>query len=175
MKITQTDKFILNMKANYIIGIDPDVTKSGYAFLDVAQRKLHLYSLPFPELLDRLIAVKRTYALPDMTFIVVVEAGWLNAISNYHTAAGRRGQRIAKNVGANHQVGKMIVEICSHYAIPVETVKPLKKMWHGRDGKITQEEIAAFTGINGRHNQEERDAALLAWIYAGLPIKAKKI
>jgi hypothetical protein len=48
-------------------------------------------------------------------------------------------------------------------------------MWHGRDGKITQEEIAAFTGIDGRHNQEERDAALLAWIYAGLPIKAKKI
>ena len=44
-------------------------------------------------------------------------------------------------------------------------------MWQGKDGKITQQEIASFTGITGRNNQEERDAALLAWVYAGLPIK----
>jgi site-specific recombinase XerC len=160
-------------KYNSIVGIDPDVTKSGYAILDVKQRKIQAVSLTFPELNDRLQAISRTQSA-ETHFIVVVEAGWLNAISNYHTAAGRKGQRIAKNVGANHQVGKMIVEMCEHYAIPVETIKPLKKMWRGKEGKITQEEIAAFTGITGRNNQEERDAALIAWVYAGLPIKLKQ-
>jgi hypothetical protein len=160
------------MKPNYIIGIDPDVEKSGYAFLDVAQRKLHLDSLYFPNVLDRLIVTK--IAIGNCyDFIVVIEAGWLNSISNYHTAAGRRGQRIAKNVGANHQVGKLFVQMCENYGIPVTTMKPLKKMWHGKDGKITQAEIVSFTGITERTNQEERDAALIAWIYAGLPIKAK--
>jgi hypothetical protein len=104
-------------------------------------------------------------------FVVVVEAGWLNTISNYHTAAGRRGQRIAKNVGANHQVGKIIVQMCKSYGIEVVEQRPLKKMWHGKDGKITREELAAFTGLKEQNNQEERDAALIAWIYAGLPIK----
>jgi hypothetical protein len=159
------------MKPNYIIGIDPDTNKSGYAFLNVAQRTLSVASLYFPEILGRIMATK--IAVGKEPFVVVVEAGWLNSISNYHTAAGRRGQRIAKNVGANHQVGKMIIEMCKNYGIAVETIKPLKKIWKGKDGKITQEEIAAFTGITGRTNQEERDAALIAWIYAGLPIKLK--
>jgi len=189
LPISQIQK--ITMKTNYhtIIAIDPDVTKSGVAFLEVENRLLELSSLTFPQLTDYLKFVRKKSVYSETTtfmegmekpvttiqkagkFIVVVEAGWLNAVSNYHTAAGRRGQRIAKNVGANHQAGKMIVEMCRHYEIPVTTIKPLKKMWKGKDGKITQEEIASFTGITGRNNQEERDAALLAWVYAGLPIK----
>lgn len=159
------------MSTNYhtIIAIDPDVDKSGVATLDVKGKNLVMDSLKFPKLIDLLRWINKDKI--HFPFIVVVEAGWLNSISNYHTAAGRRGQRIAKNVGANHQVGKMIVEVCEHYGIPVTTIKPLKKIWKGKDGKITQEEIAMFTGISGRNNQEERDAALLAWVYAGLPIK----
>ena len=159
------------MKTNYhtIIAIDPDVDKSGVAALQIEGKHLVMHSLKFPELIDLLKWINEDKI--HFPFMVVVEAGWLNAVSNYHTAAGRRGQRIAKNVGANHQVGKMIVEMCEHYNIPVTTIKPLKKMWQGKDGKITQEEIASFTGIIGRNNQEERDAALLAWVYAGLPIK----
>ena len=103
--------------------------------------------------------------------MVVVEAGWLNKVSNYHTAAGRRGQRIAKNVGANHQVGKMIVEMAKHYGIEVVEQAPLRKCWKGKNGKITHEELASFTGLMGKTNQDARDAALLAWIYANLPIR----
>lgn len=157
------------MKPNYIIGIDPDTNKSGYAFLNVGRRIISLDSLYFPGVLDRIMAIK--IAFGKEPFVVVVEAGWLNTISNYHTAAGRRGQRIAKNVGANHQVGKIIVQMCKSYGIEVVEQRPLKKMWHGKDGKITREELAAFTGLKEQNNQEERDAALIAWIYAGLPIK----
>jgi len=156
-------------KYHTIVAIDPDVDKSGVATLQIEGKHLVMDSLKFPKLIDLLKWMNKDKI--HFPFMVVVEAGWLNAISNYHTAAGKRGQRIAKNVGANHQVGKMIVEMCEYYKIPVTTVKPLKKMWRGKDGKITHEEISAFTGIAGRNNQEERDAALLAWVYAGLPIK----
>jgi hypothetical protein len=161
------------MRPNYIIAIDPDVDKSGVAELSPQHRLLEVTSLSFPQLIDYLQTRKELSRTAKTSLLVVVEAGWLNSISNFHTTAGRKGQRIAKNVGSNHQVGKMIVEMCEHYAIPVTTVKPLKKMWKGKDGKITQAEIASFTGITGRTNQEERDAALLAWVYAGLPIKVK--
>jgi hypothetical protein len=157
-----------------IIAIDPDVDKSGVAELR-PPRLLEVTSLSFPQLLDYLQFVKREIITAQgLAVTVVVEAGWLNAISNYHTKAGQIGQRIARNVGSNHQVGKMTVEMCRHYKIPVETIKPLKKMWQGKDGKITHEELAAFTGITGRTNQESRDAALIAWLYAGLPVKIKK-
>lgn len=46
---------------------------------------------------------------------------------------------------------------------------------HEKDGKITHEELAYFTGIMGRTNTEMRDAALLAWNHAGLPIRVKPI
>jgi hypothetical protein len=160
-------------KYDRIVGIDPDVDKSGVAELKTDNRYLNVASLIFPQLIDYLIDLKSFVKERDESVIVVVEAGWLNTISNYHTAAGRRGQRIAKNVGANHQVGKIIVEMCERHDIPVEIVKPLKKMWKGKNGKITHEELAAFTGLFGMTNQEGRDAALIAWTYAGLPIKLK--
>ncbi|MDR1120265.1 MAG: hypothetical protein LBM08_05040 [Dysgonamonadaceae bacterium] len=159
-------------KPNYIIGIDPDTSMSGVASLEVSTRKLKLESLALPLLLDYLQFVKREkQTAQQQEVIVVVEAGWLNTISNYHTAPSRKGQRISKNVGSNHQVGKMIVEMCKHYGIPVELMRPLRKIWKGKDGKITQEELAAFTGITGRNNQEERDAALIAWGWAGLGVR----
>jgi hypothetical protein len=53
-------------------------------------------------------------------------------------------------------------------------MKPLKKNWKGKDGKITHKELALFTGLTGRTNQEARDAGLIAWIFAGLPIRIQK-
>jgi hypothetical protein len=158
-------------KYDTIVAIDPDVDKSGVAELNPLHRLLEVTSLSFPQLIDYLQTRQKLSDTAKTSLLVVVEAGWLNSISNFHTTAGRKGQRIAKNVGANHQVGKMIVEMCEYYAIPVVIAKPLKKTWKGKDGKITQEEIALFTGITGRTNQEGRDAALLAWVYAGLPIR----
>jgi hypothetical protein len=46
------------------------------------------------------------------------------------------------------------------------------KCWHGKDRKITKEELEEITLQKlGRLNQEGRDAALLAWDYAGLPMR----
>jgi hypothetical protein len=164
------------MKPNYIIAIDPDVTRSGVAFLETATRKLEVSSFTFPLLLDCLQFVKRErMTAQQQQVMVVVEAGWFLK-SNWHLRdkdniyeASAKGN----SNGRNHETGRKIVEMCGHYGIPVTTVKPLKKIWRGKDGKITREELAYFTGMTGRNNQEERDAALIAWVWAGLPIKIK--
>jgi hypothetical protein len=158
------------MKPDCIIAIDPDVDKSGVAVLDVKGKHLSVLNLPFPKLIDFLKWVNEDKN--DFPFIVIVEAGWLNK-SNWHLKAEdniKAASAKGNSNGRNHQVGKIIVEMCRHYGIDVVEMRPLKKMWKGRDGKITHEELAVFTGITGRTNQEERDAALIAWVYAGLPI-----
>jgi len=107
--------------------------------------------------------------------LVVVEAGWLIQ-SNWHllhkdskAVAAAKGN----SIGRNHETGRKIVEMCKHYGIEVLEHFPLKKQWKGKDGKITHKELASFTGLTGTTNQDARDAALLAWVFAGLPIRLK--
>lgn len=163
------------MKYDNIIAIDPDVEKSGVAYLIRNTKRLSLQSLSFPLLLDYLQGAKRELEKRNESLIVVIEAGWLIQ-SNWHLkrndnkhVASAKGN----SAGRNHETGRKIVEMCKHYGIEVLPILPLKKCWKGKDGKITQEELAYFTGITGRTNQDARDAALIAWNYAGLPIRVK--
>lgn len=164
------------MKYDRIIAIDPDVARSGVAELEVATRKMEISSLAFPALMDYLKYMKMWADGRKETLCVVVEAGWMNA-SNWHTdnirsiaAAAKTGQ----NTGRNHETARKIAEMSRHYGLPTEEVKPLRKCWHGSGGKITQRELEYITGkLDRRTNQEGRDAALLAWWRAGLPIRVK--
>lgn len=147
-----------------IIGIDPDVTKSGVAILRPG-KVIELTTLSFFELRDFLTREK------ENIHIVKVEAGHKVKIANFHGSKNSRtAAAIGRNVGANNEVGKKIVEMCEHYGLPVKEVKPFKKIWRGKDGKITHEELQQqlkFRGIApiiGRTNQEERDAALICLI-----------
>lgn len=161
------------MKFDNIIGIDPDKEKSGVAFLKPATRQLEVTNLTFPMLLDYLQHAKKVRDESGESLVVVVEAGWMNAKSCFHTAQGKSAEKIAKDVGANHETGRKIIEMCKHYGIEVVQHIPLVKCWKGKDRKITHEELASFTGLMGRTNQDARDAALLAWVFANLPIRVK--
>lgn len=161
------------MTPELIIGIDPDVDKSGVATLHRSDHTLRLESLTFPELTELL---RRLADLrPESNgLLVVIEAGWLNRAHWHITAHDTRASAAAKGnaAGRNHQVGRLLAEMCEYYKIPYRLQRPLRKCWKGKDGKITHEELAAFATISvGRTNQEERDAALLAWNAAGLPIR----
>ena len=160
-------------KHDVIIGIDPDKEKSGIGILNMSTRKLELTNMSFPVLLDNLQAWKKDEADNNRKVIVIVEAGWMNAKSCFHKAQGKSAEKIAKDVGANHETGRKIIEMCEHYGIEVIAQAPLRKCWRGKDGKITHDELAYFTGITGRENQDARDAGLLAWNYAGMPIRTK--
>ena len=155
-------------KADIIIGIDPDVSKSGVGVVSRERKGVEVFSRSFPELLEYL-----KMAATHIGVVVVVEASW-KISTNWHTGRGdsiRTAARKGKDAGRCHEVGRKIVECAQYYCLEVVEKLPLKKIWKGKDGKITDAEIKAFMPIQGRTNQEERDAALLAWDYAGLPIR----
>lgn len=155
------------------IGIDPDREKNGVALLSRIKGMwaVRIYSKTFPDLLDWLKTVEQSCQSHGERFIVVVEAGWMVDKPNFHPYQGRRAEKIAHDVGANHETGKKIVEMCRHWGMEVREQHPLKKIWRSRDGKITAEEFRQVTGYCGRSNQDERDAGLIAWYAADLPMR----
>lgn len=155
-------------KPDIIIGIDPDVDKSGVGVVS-RSGSVEVFSFSFPELIEFL---RRSADLKERT-VIVVEASW-KISTNWHTQRGesvRTAARKGKDAGRCHEVGRKIVECARYYGLDVKEQLPLKKIWKGKDGKITHEEISAFIHMGARSNQETRDAALLAWNEAGFPIR----
>lgn len=160
------------MTYDIIIGIDPDVEASGVATLIRRTKKIDATTMKLPALVDYLRRVR----YPTLTVAVVVEASWTTA-HNFHSLPSDSKAVAAKkgyHVGRNHQIGIDIADIARHFSLDVRLQPPLRKIWKGKDRKITHEEICAITGYTAkRSNQEERDAMLLAWTSANLPIRIK--
>lgn len=156
------------MHYDRIIAIDPDTEKNGVSEIVKSTKTLKLASLTFAEVVDMVLSLKGS----PTPYVVVVEGGWLNK-SNWHLKSGDNSRVAAakgRNTGANHETGKKIVEICKHFGVNVEVVKPLRKIWKGRDRKITHDELNTQLIGKGyapikRTNQEERDSALICLFY----------
>lgn len=164
---------MMRTNADIIIGIDPDVKKSGLAFVAERGKMVEVNTYSFPELIEYLQIIRDRFLAENMKVVVVVEASW-KISHNWHTHRGDsmgKAARKGKDAGRCHEVGRKIVECARYYGLDVVEKLPLKKIWKGKDGKITHDEMKSFMPISGRTNQEERDAALLAWDYAGLPIR----
>lgn len=154
------------------IAIDPDCERSGVGVVYKDTRQVFTYKYSFWQVLGFLRATKAA----EQDFVVVVEGGWLNK-SNWHASyAARKGAAVAAEIGRrtgmNHQTGILIAEMCESMGIDCVVTKPLRKCWRGREGKITQAELTKITGQKlPRMSQDQRDAVLLAWVHAGLPIR----
>ena len=134
------------------IGIDPDVEKSGFAYM-VNGKLIALCNLPFFRLCTELETCAQ--GTSDL-FLVTIEAGWLIKKSNWHPAQGKGiRDKIAKNVGENHAAGKLIARWCYERDIPYELIPPR--------GKVKSARFKRLTGWDGRTNQDMRDAAMLIW------------
>ncbi|MFA2923390.1 hypothetical protein [Acinetobacter pittii] len=132
-----------------IIGIDPDLEKSGVAIRSATQ--LVLKNLAFHEVIT-LFDTNR-----DLINKVVIEAGWLNTKSNFRNIQSRQvAERTAKNVGENHATGKLLVQMAESKCIPVLLIKPTRT-------KLDSANFNRVTGWQGRTNQEQRDACMLIW------------
>lgn len=164
------------MKEGYVIGIDPDVKKNGYAMVDVATRKVTISTTTLPVLLETIGVMQATAIAAGKSLKVFVEAGWVNH-PNWHLRFQDSKQMAAakgKSLGRNQQRGLDIIELLEYQGVDVVPVPPLDKIWKGRDRKITQAELEAIMGKIDKTNQEGRDAALLAWYHAGLPIRLSR-
>lgn len=137
----------------YYFGIDPDVKESGFAIWDNKTKEIDYGKLSFWDLIKKIEYYSRNY---EVKFII--EAGWLNKKSNFHNRPYQSkliGERIAKNVGSNHQVGKLLVEYCEKYKLDYELKVPKQK-------KYTSYYIQNLTGIKVK-NQDIIDAIMLVW------------
>lgn len=157
------------------IGIDPDTDKNGVAILDVTTRKVVVKQLKFAETINYIRRCFEEYATKQKKqFKVIIEAGWLNK-GNWHLNRwDNRAASAAKGVdqGRNEQTSRLLGEMMEYFKIPFLFKRPLPKCWRGANKKITKEEIEqVMQQPLGRINQEGRDAALLAWHEAKLPIK----
>lgn len=162
-----------NNKPTIVVAIDPDVEKNGVATVWPDIREFKAETMTFARLLDYLLENLNRYEAEGKTWKVYIEAGWLNQ-SNWHLDWRDSKERAAakgRSAGRNEQVSRLLGEMCEHWGVPYEFVKPLKKIWRGPNRKITAEELEKVTGHKIRTNQEGRDAALLAWTRADLPVR----
>lgn len=130
-----------------LIGIDPDVDFTGFAVWDTKSKQFEkLDKLRFFDTCKTLSMLQ-----PDK---VIIEAGWLNKKSNWHGGKTTSiATRIAKNVGSNHQVGKLFAEYCTINGIPFELKIP-------KQSKITKENFNKMFNTKLK-NQDIIDAAML--------------
>lgn len=138
-----------------LIGIDPDCKKSGVAIKEKGVHELNVDCFTFFELLEYLKSVRELFE----DVFIYIEAGWLNKKSNYHNYINQSKQVdeiIAKKVGANHETGKKIVEMCEYLNLKYELIKPTSK-------KITPEYFEKLTGmkVKGEFKQDMIDAGML--------------
>lgn len=151
------------MKVRTIVAVDPDVTKSGVAIIDVENKTVIAEAKTFPDLIDYFQGISDKDSVR-----IAVEAGWLIK-TNWHRAPSMAAAAsVGNRTGRNHETGRKIVEMCEHIGLSVSLVKPLGKRWKGVNGKITHCELESV--LNGlkialnkkRTNQDERDSILIA-------------
>lgn len=144
------------VKYRYLLGVDPDVSKSGVCLWDRKEKSiLLLTTMTFPKLLDYFLELKEKHG---KELRVSIEAGWLNK-SNWHRSVGKSSNynaKIGERTGANFEVGKKLFEMCEHYGIDAILVKPTRK-------KLDAEQFKWVTGYDKRINQECRDACMLVF------------
>jgi len=140
------------------IGIDPDVEKNGVATW--YNNEIIVYNMTFFELFDFLYRMKnKPYeGYPDVPITVAIEAGWENKKTNwqYEGANRRIANKVSSRIGANHETGKKIVEMCKYLKVSYILCVPSKT-------KMKQTQFAMLTKYKKRTNQEQRDAAMLVF------------
>jgi hypothetical protein len=135
---------------NVLIGIDPDVNKSGVCMYN-SKTNFTLLTLSYFELFDLLKNTKGNIK-------VYIEAGWLNK-SNWHkvvNSSAAINANIGLRTGANHEAGRKIVEMCEYLKLEYFLIKPTRS-------KINSDTFNKITGFKKRTNQEVRDAAMLVF------------
>lgn len=154
----------------YYVGIDPDVSKSGVVLLDKQQR-----TFTFVDALTFTETIRYLHTLDTSQTCVVIEDS--DTATNWHyNSRDTKAICAAKgrSVGMCHATARHLREYAENIGLIVQLQHPLRKCWHGQDGKITHDELMFFTrGLPTRTNQEMRDAALLAWVVADLAVRVK--
>ena len=142
-----------------VMGIDPDLSKSGVALV-VGGTLLELSALPFPQLLE----LARAERLSHTVFVVEDVEHDKTTYHRAHTNA-RQHARIAQNVGQVKGVARVLIECLESMGCEVIKIKPLSGPVKHR-AKREADYFNKITGWQGRTNADMRDAGLIALAYS---------
>lgn len=135
------------MNSQKIIGIDPDVDKSGVC---IVNEMLQIERLTTMDLVDLFVLIE---GMRDYDIRVIVEAGWMNK-TNFHVRGmdnAWKSAKIGSHVGANHEIGRQIIKFCEKVGIECHAITP-------RGHKMNALDFKKRSGWTKRTNQEMRDA-----------------
>lgn len=133
-----------------ILGIDPDIEKSGIAVLHNT-KQIEYTTLSF---VDTMAFIRMNAPIIKCVYL---EAGWLNKKANWHGASNMSvAARVGKNVGENHATGKLLKQCIEAEGVKVIEIKPTTT-------KLDAKQFERLTKIKTRTNQEERDAVMLVF------------
>nr|WP_067285759.1 hypothetical protein [Marinobacterium profundum] len=155
-----------------VIGIDPDLDKSGVGITENA-RLVDLKSLPFFDLIEFIQAEHAAGSAFVLENVEINKPIFVKAVAGGSPESKRRQrEKIAQNVG---QV-KAIARLLHHYMIRIGATCTLVKPMTGT-AKVVKKDAVMFkriTGWQGRSNEDTRDAAMLALYGVAGGVYAKK-
>ena len=133
------------------IGIDPDISKSGFCILLNNEVK-ELSLLSFFDLTAHLLELKEYYDNCKQKYVVVIEKGESNkALFNAKGGAGV-ANKIAMQTGKNFAVTELLIEFCDREKIPYKLYVPKSAKWsHDYTKKIVK-------NLPKQTNPDKRDA-----------------
>lgn len=137
-------------KEKYLIGIDPDVEKSGFS--TIYKNNSTIEKLKFFEIYDRLAKLQEMGISP----VIYIEKGSLNK-SNWHTKTANSSNfnaKIGEKTGRNFETTNKLIEMFQKFDLEFYEVKPTKR-------KLNAETFKNLTGITKKTNQDERDSYML--------------
>lgn len=142
------------MSNKILIGIDPDIDKSGVAIYNGSYT---LLNLEFPKLVELINSMEEFKE--NVTFYV--EIGELNS-SNFHvkfipkTISNTRAYcaKIGANVGKNFATAKLICDLIEYNGYKIRKVRPTSS-------KKDADYFKRVSKLNIKTNQENRDAFFL--------------
>lgn len=138
------------------IGIDPDLVRSGVAFVH-GQKILELSTLSMPELIEYVVLKAQAHEIE-----VLIED-----VESIKPTFARKGtglaamRKISQNVGQVKAAARLIREMLVSKGVDVKMVGPLTGAVKMK-AKKNSEYFNKLTGWGGRSNQDTRDAALIA-------------
>ena len=144
--------------SSMVIGIDPDLEKSGVATV-IDGKLTTLDTMGFFELTDFILEHKH------VAHFIVEDVEHSKA--TYHRPGKGRAEmlKIAQNVGQVKAIGRLLGVFLNGCDAQFTLIKPLKG--RVKKAKKDAEFFNKITGWAGRSNQDKRDAALLALSYTG--------
>lgn len=141
-----------------IIGIDPDIVKSGLAVIR-DNKIIHLESFNFVDLIN---AVSQVHYGKDGLVIKIENPEAIRPLFGVKTKNKRAiREKICQDVGKCKATARLICEVLESKGYIVNKIKPLTGPTK-KKAKADAEYFNKITGWQGRSNEDKRDAALIA-------------